>query len=249
MIATMISGGTPYSRSARSSSPRCARRYATPPSIRSCDEELRRVFEPLRRLENRPLHRRDDFRLKPRGCESAVELASREALLDRQLVDERLHVVRAAHSSARSRRRASFAASTGAANISREKATHRRDAARKWRARESRHEEISRMLSSPPPAYARAHRRRCRASIRCFVRCCSPLDPETAHDIVFRGLDAAAALGIAQLASPRLPPIAGRARWASSSRIASDSPPGSTRTPRISTGSRRSASASSKRAP
>lgn len=32
------------------------------------------------------------------------------------------------------------------------------------------------------------------------------IDPETAHALVFRGLDAAAAVGLAQLAAPRLPP-------------------------------------------
>src|SRR5437899_4448448 len=32
------------------------------------------------------------------------------------------------------------------------------------------------------------------------------LDPETAHDLTLAGLDAAASLGVAQLAAPRLPP-------------------------------------------
>ena len=32
------------------------------------------------------------------------------------------------------------------------------------------------------------------------------IDPETAHALVFRGLDAAAAVGLARLAAPRLPP-------------------------------------------
>ena len=32
------------------------------------------------------------------------------------------------------------------------------------------------------------------------------LDPETAHDLTLAGLDAAASLGVAQLATPRLPP-------------------------------------------
>src|SRR5205814_914590 len=62
---------------------------AKDPSGDSWDaQELRRVFEPFRRLDDWSLHRCNDLRLELRGREPAVQLSSIESVLDRQLVDQ-----------------------------------------------------------------------------------------------------------------------------------------------------------------
>ena len=71
------------------------------------------------------------------------------------------------------------------------------------------------------------------------------LDPETAHEMTFAGLDLAARCGAAQRVQPAPRRLRRSPRWDFSFRTGSASRPGSTRTPRISTASPRSDSVSS----
>jgi hypothetical protein len=64
-------------------------------------QELRRVFVPLRRLDERPLHGRDDLRLVFRIGEPARQRLARKPMLARELID----VGRARRHARHSRRR------------------------------------------------------------------------------------------------------------------------------------------------
>ena len=121
-------------------------------------EERRRVLEPLRRLEQRPVHERDDLRLELRGGEPALDIARGRPVSARNLGGVRAHVG-ALRIAGRCRRRrllrlgvswpAPPHARRSAAASTQEQERYRSEARRRRMAKERR------MLSSRRRAHAR----------------------------------------------------------------------------------------------
>ncbi len=244
MIATTTSAGTPNSRSARASDRRCARRSRRRLRSAPASRSARAYSYHFGGSSERTVHRRRRSAAEA-GCRrTRARARGVEALLGDELVDERAHVGaacrsrRAASAPERGRRRCALHARAAWT----ESTDSHRGAKRQQRLREGRrnviiegrrestyHRARHRMpaLSAVPAASVRA-----RSGGRARGRVPRRSTPPRTR---------------ASRSSPRR---ACRAcpsrRWASRSPIAWDSPPASTRMPRISRAWRRSASASSR---
>ena len=246
----MISAGTPNSSSARASAAAWSRQNATPASMRAGSRKRGAYSYHLRRREHRPRHRGDDLGLIARLREQPAQRARIEAVLGHELGDERAHLGTLARSC---RGRA------GAASPRRPGAEQRSHAqARAQASAACAHAPVgfetgaNGIIRAPcvaarrhraANAIARAARYRARPRLTMLYPLFRPLlfalDPETAHDAAFAGLDAAAAFGVAQLHRAAPAALRRSRRWGSRFPTASAWPRAWTRTPRTSTASPR----------